>query len=193
VILTGGDTAAKVYGAMANLPIDWPEIEVIFSDERAVPPTSGDSNYGMASRVLFEPAGIGTVHRMRGEDDPADAAYAYETEIADLLPSVTLAVLGMGADCHIAGLFPGSPALKATGRAVVAIERPDGLLGISLTFPALRSAARTLVIVSGKAKAAAVARALETDEPPATCPVHFLHDPQFILDASAASHLTGEF
>jgi 6-phosphogluconolactonase len=95
----------------------------------------------------------------------------------------------MGDDCHIAALFPGSPALDESEHTVLAVDRPDGLRGITLTPPALVNAARTFVIVTGKSKASAVRRAVRDSEPAETCPVRLLHDPVFLLDEPAASAL----
>ena len=190
IVITGGGTAAAVYEALAPLPIDWDAQEILFSDERAVPPTDDASNYRMAAQTLFEPAGVSNVLRMRGEDDPEIAAAAYEAEIAGPVErGIRLQILGLGADCHIAALFPGSPGLSQTERLVVAVDRPDGMRGITLTPPALIGAEQTFVIVTGSEKAAAVRRALRSDEPVEACPVHLLHDPIFLLDDAAASTL----
>lgn len=190
VIITGGGTAAAVYRALARLDIDWDSRQVLFSDERAVPPTDMNSNYRMAAETLLEPAGIRNVMRIRGEDDPVAAALAYERAIAPALEGrLSLQVLGMGADCHIAALFPGSPALNELDHSVAAVDRPDGLRGITLTPPALVRAERTFVIVTGGSKAEAVRRALRDSDPIETCPVRLLRAPIFLLDEPAASAL----
>lgn len=190
VMITGGETAGAVYRALATLGLDWQGHQILFSDERAVPPTDADSNYRMAAETLFEPAGIDGVLRIRGEDDPEAAALAYERAIEPALTQgLSLQILGMGDDCHIAALFPGSPALLETERLVMAVDRPDGLRGITLTPPALQKAEQTFVIVTGAGKAGAIARALLTDEPADSCPVHLLSDAFFLLDEAAASAL----
>lgn len=190
IVITGGDTATAVYEALASLPVDWDAHEILFSDERAVPPTDDNSNYRMAAQALFEPAGVRHVLRMRGEDDPEIAAAAYVTEIAGSVErGIRLQILGMGSDCHIAALFPGSPGLIETERLVMAVDRPDGMRGITLTPPALIGAGQTFVIVTGSEKADAVRRALRSDEPVEACPVHLLHDPVFLVDEAAASAL----
>jgi 6-phosphogluconolactonase len=190
VMITGGNTAAAVYRALAVLEINWDAHQILFSDERAVPPTDEASNHRMAAETLLEPAGINDVLRIRGEDDPTAAALDYERAIHPALTrGIALQILGMGDDCHIAALFPGSPALRETERLVIAVDRPDGLRGITLTPPALKRAERTFVIVTGGGKAEAVARALRSDEPAETCPVHLLSGPHFLLDEDAASGL----
>ncbi|HVL63846.1 MAG TPA: 6-phosphogluconolactonase [Actinomycetota bacterium] len=190
-IITGGGTARRIYEQLARFEAI-PNLEILFSDERAVPPDHPDSNYGMASRTLLDPLGLTNVHRIRGEDDPAAAALAYETEISDLLVGqVDVALLGVGADAHLAALFPGDPAVDEIQRLCVAVDRPDGMRGITLTGPALTSARRVIVAAAGPDKAEAVGRAFG-DDSPMKSPVRLLAGAPhltFLLDEAAASLL----
>jgi 6-phosphogluconolactonase len=191
VVITGGTTAEEVYGNIVDEGTDWSGVDVLFSDERAVPPDHDASNYRMAKATLLDSTRPRAVHRMRGEDAPEDAARAYADEIRPLVDGgIDLAVLGMGADCHVCGLFPGSPALEST-ELCAAVDRPDGMKGITLTPAALRACKQVLVIVTGEAKADAVRRAITGDEDPSTCPARVLADlnTSFLLDEPAASGL----
>ena len=171
---------------------DWEEVEIAFSDERCVPPDDIASNYGMAKRLLLDAAGPGHVHRIRGELPPERAAVQYASDIRPLAErGFDIVLLGMGSDGHIAALFPGSPALDSTHPAE-AVERPDGMRGVTLTPPPLTGAKRVFLIVTGEAKAEAVSRAVSSDEPPEKCPVRLLADhpdATFLLDEGAASAL----
>jgi 6-phosphogluconolactonase len=191
VVITGGTTAQKVYGSMVEEGTDWSGVHVLFSDERAVAPDHDESNYRMATDALLSSARPRAVHRMRGEDPPDEAARAYATEIAPFVAEgIDLAVLGMGADCHVCALFPASPAL-ASADMCAAVDRPDGMKGITLTPVALRACKQILVIVTGEAKAKAVRRAVEGTEDPNDCPARILADlnTTFLLDEPAASLL----
>ena len=70
--------------------------------------------------------------------------------------------LGLGADGHIASLFPGSPGLDADpGRLVVMNEDPSGRNPhprMTLTFAGIARARLVLVTVAGEAKRDALAR-----------------------------------
>ncbi|MGH2754389.1 MAG: 6-phosphogluconolactonase [Actinomycetota bacterium] len=192
LVLTGGGTAQEVYPHLGGMKHDWDAVEVAFSDERGVPPDDLASNYGMAKRLLLDAAIPGHVHRMRGEIPPEHAAVEYSAAMRPLVDKgFDVLLLGMGSDCHIAALFPGSPAL-ASRHLAEAVERPDGMAGITLTPPALSSAKKILLIVTGESKAAAVRRAVTGDEVPEVCPVRLLADhpdATFLLDGPAASAL----
>lgn len=191
VVLTGGTTAERVYPPLASQHADWAHLEVFFSDERCVPPDDAASNYGMVKRLLLTPAGIERVHRMRGEDFPQSAASDYHEDVIRSAPGgFDLVLLGMGADNHIAGLFPGSDALAERSRLCASVNRPDGMEGLTLSPPALSRADKILLLVTGSGKAAAVARALEGDDDVASCPVLLLGDHAdvtFLLDSEASS------
>lgn len=187
LVLTGGGTAAAVYEPLAEMGLPR-DLRVLMSDERSVPPDHPDSNHRMLEERLAGPAGLTNVARIRGEDDPEVGASRYAEEVADDLPRITLQVLGMGADCHVAAVFPGSPTFDSDA-LVAAVERPDGLNGVTLTPRALRRPLQTYVIVSGSDKAAAVARAVAGEEDPRACPVLLLERATLLLDKAAAAHL----
>lgn len=183
IILTGGTTAAAVY---SFLPSDCfrPGASVFFSDERCVPPDHELSNYAMAAaRLSLENNDGIAVHRMRGEDEPEQAAAEYHDAILPFAaPGIDVALLGLGADCHVAALFPGSPALETSERLCTAVDRPDGLRGLTLTPPVFMTAQKVFVIVSGETKRKAVERLLHGDETVHDCPARILDEsPDVIL------------
>ena len=194
LVLTGGTTARNVYEILGSSPPDrLAGLDVLYSDERCVPPDHPESNYGMTKRLLLDPAGMSKVHRMRGEDPPEEGASRYHDEIADLVERrPDLMLLGMGADAHVGAMFPGSPALAESERFCRAVDRPDGMNGLTLTPPAMLNADKILLLVTGAAKAETVARVVEGNEPVTDCPARLLAphpDVTFLLDQDAASAL----
>ena len=194
LVLTGGTTAKQVYphlgtadGAMLG------DLELLFSDERCVPPDHHESNFKMAMSLLYKGAAPAGVHRMRGEDPPEEAAAAYSKEIAPIVRTeLDLLLLGMGADAHIGAMFPNSPALAEDEQLCRAVDRPDGMQGLTLTPPAMLSAKKILLLVTGEAKAATVKRVVEGNEPVESCPARLLADhpdTTFLLDEPAATAL----
>ncbi|MDQ4143964.1 MAG: 6-phosphogluconolactonase [Actinomycetota bacterium] len=193
VALTGGTTAEKIYRPFPETGVTFGGKEVFFSDERCVPPDDDASNFAMATRSLGRALWGASIHRMRGEDDPADAAAAYSEELRSAgTGRLDLLLVGMGADCHVCAMFPGSPALDERNDLCAAIDRPDGMKGLTLTPPTVLEAGRVLLLVSGEAKAEAVARVVNGDDPVASAPARMLADHPdvtFLLDEAAASHL----
>src|SRR5271169_6239093 len=70
VALSGGNTPRMLFEFLASDEfrgqVDWAKVHVFWSDERAVPPESPESNYGMARRELLVRVAIplANVHRM---------------------------------------------------------------------------------------------------------------------------------
>ena len=190
IIITGGTTAARVYAALDD-PESWNLIDVWFSDERCVPPDDDASNFAMATHSFFGRTRA-QMHRMQGELEPDLGARRYHDEIAPTIAAgPELAMMGMGADCHVGALYPGSPALQAANYCA-AVDRPDGLKGLTLTPPAMLAAGSVRLIATGESKAEAVRRVVTGDEGPATCPARLLAshpDVTLYLDEPAASLL----
>lgn len=193
VVLTGGSAAELVFPLLKEPDVQWRFISLYFSDERAVRPDDPRSNFGLVDRTLLGHIRPQAIHRIRGEENPDDAAVSYDHVLAPVVGTgFDVVVLGMGADAHIAALFPGSPALEATDSLCLPVERPDGMIGITMTPPALISARHILLLVSGSSKAEAVRRAVASDENSSTCPVRVLAghpDVRMLLDEGAASGL----
>ena len=206
--LSGGSTPRRLYQLLADADgpyaaaLRWDRIHLFFGDERHVPPEDPDSNYRMVSETLLSRITVASVHRMRGElPEAAAAAESYEGDLArffeidaaaDPPPRIDVVLLGLGADGHTASLFPGSPALDERRRWVVApfVERL-GASRITLTLPVLNRAREVLFLVSGLAKAHALARALapggSAPPPPAARVQPDLEAPIWIADRDAAN------
>ncbi len=204
--LTGGATPAATYELLATrfrLSVDWKEVQFYWGDERCVPPADPASNFGMANRTMLEKLGLRPeqIHRMRGEDPPEDAARGYENELRrcfsiaeDEFPRFDVVLLGLGANAHIASLFPGHPALRERERLAVAVtvdaEQPHR---ITLTAPVINHAARVMFMVTGAEKAAAVKAVLEGPRDPDRYPAQIVApadgDLMWLMDKAAASLL----
>jgi 6-phosphogluconolactonase len=173
----------------------------------------------LLSRVPIDPERVHPIPSSdAGFDEPEEAADWYAGELAaaatrpDLaatpqgpaastpavgggvvqLPRIDVLLLGMGPEGHVASIFPDSPAVSAD-RAVVAVRdcpKPPPTR-VSLGFPALTAAEEVWLLVSGEAKAEAVARALAGAEPndvPAAG-VRGRRATRWLLDEAAASRL----
>ena len=198
ISLAGGTTPKAMYELLATAPgrppIPWERVHLYWSDERHVPPDHKDSNYGMArdALVMHVPIPASQVHRIRGERPPDEAARLYERELPDRFDVL---LLGLGEDAHIASIFPRSLVLQETKHRVAAPWVAHlKAYRITLTPPALLSAARIMMIVSGAAKAPAVAAAFEKPADAASYPVHLLRPAgdrvEWFIDRAAARDLS---
>jgi 6-phosphogluconolactonase len=184
VALAGGSTPKATYGVLARdhaEDVDWPNVHVFFGDERTVPPDHEDSNYRMAREALLDRVPVGSVHRMRGELPPEEAAASYETDLRQFFGGeavLDLVMLGIGEDGHTASLFPETPALEVTDRLVVANPVPKlDTTRLTLTAPVLSAARGVNFLVAGEGKAEALREILEGDADPHRYPAKLVRPP----------------
>lgn len=168
VMLSGGATPLPAYRALAQRRLRAaPQLLLLYSDERHVPPDSDASNYRQ-SRPLLRSLQLPEqrVLRVRTELPPAAAATDYAQRLAAALGAngtIALGLLGLGADGHTASLFSPEDLERAAGRLAVAVRRPDGRDAVSVT-PALLARVRELLfVVAGADKRQALAQLLAGD------------------------------
>ena len=195
------DTPQKLAHAAARDyadALDWASVHLFFGDERTVPPDHEDSNYRMAQRTLLSRVPVGSVHRMRGELPPAEAAAAYEEELrgffgSDEVPRFDLILLGLGEDGHTASLFPETSALEIHDRWVVANPLLKlGTTRLTLTAPVINSARAVNFLVAGEGKAEALKQILEGDADPREYPAKLVRPadgPVWMVDRAATKFL----
>lgn len=194
IVLTGGSTPRAAYTefvtAVRSVGIDVSGSVMWFTDERCVPPDDDLSNYGMVRASMLEPLGdqpAPTIHRMRGELGPQDAAEEYERVLrAAGPPEFDLVLLGIGADGHLASLFPDQPSLAERSRWVLGVEQAGMepyVPRVTLTFPALVNAREIVFLATGESKAEYVAAAFGPEAKPDP------HVPTSLL-APMAKHIT---
>ena len=172
IALSGGSTPRRLYEVLASPPYSkemaWDRWQVFWSDDRCVPPGHQDSNYRMAKEVLLDHVTIPdtNVHRMRGEDDPHEAAQAYEAVVREVFqspaPSFDLVLLGIGDDGHTASLFPGTEALREQDRLVVDNWVPGlQVHRITFTLPLINAAKVVAFLDTDETKAGVLRQVLE--------------------------------
>lgn len=175
VALPGGSTPFPILALLAKRALAWERIVVVPTDDRLVPEDHPASNTGKL-RALLEPLGVDVC----GLEDIA------LTPDGAGLPWFALVWLGMGADGHVASLFPNTDPV-ATDPVWMRRLTPDPLPPeapfdrITLTMPALLNSGELLFVIRGDDKrslfeAAAqggndlpVARLLAACDTPVTC------------------------
>lgn len=168
IVLTGGGAGIKLLEKLANdgAGLNWEKIHVFFGDERNVPVSHPESNEGQAREALLSKVSIpeSNIHGygLRGleADTLEESARAYEEILKEHAPrGFDLHLLGMGGEGHINSLFPHTDAVREDARLVIAVTdspKPPAER-VSLTLPAVHSAQRVWLLVSGTEKAEAAA------------------------------------
>ena len=166
IVLTGGGAGTALLSALAENSgtIDWSRVLVFFGDERFVRRDSEDRNALAARTRLLDPMAVPEENIFEfaaaGEGlTAADAAAEYARVLEQYAPhGFDLHLLGMGGEGHINSIFPHSPALAEQELSVVDVHdcpKPPPTR-ITLTMPAIESASRVWLLVTGAEKAEAV-------------------------------------
>ena len=154
VAVSGGRTPARLLKKLSKLSLPWERVIFFMADERLVPVSSPDSNFGAARRALFSRIKIPAANLRPVEN----GAGAYEKELLKETGGsgrLDLVFLGLGEDGHTASLFPGSPALEERGRFVRAARAPRGVRPegrVTLTLKTLDRAGAVLLMAAGPEK-----------------------------------------
>ncbi|WP_137147518.1 6-phosphogluconolactonase [Mycolicibacterium sp. CR10] len=180
VVLTGGGTGIGLLKRVGERSgeIPWEKVHVYWGDERFVPQDDDERNDKQAREALLDHIGIPVtnVHAMAatdGEfgDDLDAAAQGYAELLAESFdtpgPEFDIHLLGMGGEGHINSLFPDTEAVRETERWVVGVTdspKPPPRR-ITLTIPAIQHSRQVWLVVSGAAKAEAVAAAIGGAKP----------------------------
>jgi len=204
VALSGGSTPKLLFELWAKDyadKIDWSRIHFFWGDERCVPPSHRDSNYGVAKELFFDKIVVdaANVHRVLGESDPDKECSRYENEIAehveingDSIPQFDMVILGMGDDGHTASIFPyQSKFLNSERICEVATHPETGQKRITLTGPVLNQAKKVAFLITGANKSDILAQVIHKTGEFANFPASYIEPENlcFYLDQGAASKL----
>ncbi len=162
--LSGGGTAKKMFSLWVDEykeKIDWDEIRFFWVDERCVPLTDPDSNYGHANELLFKPLHIPNehIHRIHGEAEPGTEAMRYSRVVKEYLPRhgqlpyFDCIILGVGGDAHTASIFPDDLPLLTDSRNYAVSQHPESRqYRITMTGPLILNGSPLLVPILGPGK-----------------------------------------
>jgi 6-phosphogluconolactonase len=140
ICLPGGSTPFPILEELTHGPLDWSRIDVWPGDDRVVPEDHPASNSGRI-RAVLEPLG----------------AFVVALSADGVPPHFALTWLGMGADGHIASLFPSTDPQPADPLPVRRLtpnplppEAPFDRL--TLTIPALLNTDEVMFVIRGADK-----------------------------------------
>ncbi len=205
--LSGGNTPRGLFQLLAAEPfaglVPWQDIHFFWADERNVPPGNPDSNYGVARQLLLSrvPVPPANIHRIpTGDGTAIEAADLYQRTlretlpVANGLPRLDYALLGLGANGHTASLFPHRPSLRERQRLVVAdhVEEVNSWR-VTLTALLLNNAAQLTFLVTGEDKAMVMRQVITGERDPEATPAQLIAPGNgaltWILDSAAAGRL----
>jgi 6-phosphogluconolactonase len=178
VALSGGSLMEILGPQLAAGPfcteVAWSFWHVFWADERCMPLSSPESNYGAADRLLFRHVDIprDQIHALDDTLGAIEAAEAYESVLRkvfrpepDRMPRLDLILLGIGEDGHTASLFPGSQLLRETRRwAVPVFDAPKPPpVRVTLTLPVINSARHVIFVAAGPGKKSILSEVFRPD------------------------------
>ena len=140
ITVPGGSTPFPIMERLVRRELDWARLVVWPNDDRIVPEDHPASNTGKL-RALFEPVG----------------AEVATLTIMEAIPRFRLAWLGMGADGHIASLFPNTDPQADAKESIVRLT-PDPLPPeapfdrVTLTLPSLLNSDEIVFTLGGSAQ-----------------------------------------
>ncbi len=206
IVLTGGGTGTALLTRLGSYPVGWARVQLFWGDDRYVPHDDDERNEKQAREALLDHIDIpsANIHAMPASDgafgdDIAAAARSYSDDLAAAAesgaptPVFDVHLLGMGGEGHVNSLFPHTAAVRETQRMVVGVvdsPKPPPRR-ITLTLPAVRRSRQVWLVVSGEAKAEAVAAGVSGADPddwPAAGAIG-IEKTMWLLDSAAASRL----
>lgn len=163
IALSGGSTPAMLFDVWANEFADltpWERLHFYWVDERCVPSTSLESNYGMAKRLLFDVVGVekSHIHPINGDCNYGEEAKRYSLLVKSEVPRESgvpvfdIVFLGIGNDGHTSSIFPGQESLLSADDPYVCTLSPKGQERIAMTGKPMIRAIHTWFFVTGKEK-----------------------------------------
>ncbi len=165
LVVPGGETPGPVFDSLCAADLDWARVDVMLSDERWVPEVHVRSNTRMLrERLLVDRAAKARYLPLYARaETPEKVLPELEANITPRLP-ISVLLLGMGADMHIASLFPGADRLKEAldDHAPVLMPMRGGGAPeprVTLSARVLDAALAKHLIITGQQKRAAFERA----------------------------------
>lgn len=160
----GGASVAALVAEHEREPLDLSGVGLWWGDERYLPLGDPERNDTQADEAGLPRLGLPDrrVHRVpgpEGSSDVEDAAARYAQELRSVgRGGFEVLMLGVGADGHVASLFPGHPAQLTADAITVAVRdapKPPPER-VSLTFEAMERTREVWFVVAGADKAQAV-------------------------------------
>ncbi|KAM4015552.1 GDH/6PGL endoplasmic bifunctional protein isoform 1-T2 [Anomaloglossus baeobatrachus] len=189
--LSGGSSPIALFERLSkhHYGFPWKNTHLWMVDERCVPFTDTDSNFGNLERHLLQrvrvpyvnihPMPVHRNQRLCAEEDKGAEEYAQEISALVSNSSFDLVLLGLGNDGHTASIFPGYDDGITGDKLVVYSESPQKPTNrLSLSLPLINKAKKVAVLVLGKGKHDIVTLISRAERKPKKWPI-FGINPEF--------------
>ncbi|KLO22364.1 6-phosphogluconolactonase [Marinitoga sp. 1155] len=179
-VLSGGNTPKILYQILASQyseSINWNKVYIFFGDERYIDIDSEYSNYKMAYNNILSMINIPAenIYRIKTEITPIErCADEYENSIKIFFRdkskdvSFDLVLLGLGADGHIASIFPD---IKISDDKYIDYVFPEkanpNIPRITFTYKSINNSKNVLFLLSGDRKIKVLKEVFKGKEYPA--------------------------
>jgi 6-phosphogluconolactonase/glucosamine-6-phosphate isomerase/deaminase len=174
IVLSAGRTPTRTYTLLASElrdQLDWTQVALFQMDEYVGTYDTIESFGSYLTRMIVVPFQVRDWHPLAVEDntDHSEWTSAIESQERKLAErgGIDLVVHGVGVNGHLGFNEPGSPpstrgrVVELSGSTREAIARPAPTMGVTMGLATLLRARESILLASGKAKAVAVAAAIE--------------------------------
>jgi 6-phosphogluconolactonase len=199
--ISGGKTPDLLFDILSEKYPDsvlWQKVHFWWVDERMVPPTHPESNFGVVQNLLFSKIAFPeeNIHRIKGENTPEKEVFSYSAQIQEKLkqqngwPVFDLIILGMGDDGHTASIFPDQMELLVSEKICEVATHPvSGQKRVTMTGKVINSAREICFLVTGSNKAKRIDEIFEQRPEAEKLPANYIktkkEEPEWYLDEAA--------
>lgn len=187
LVVPGGNTPRYYLPALAKCALPWDRVTVTLSDERWVDVTDEQSNEHLVKQYLMShlPSTTRFVGLKTRHDNPSDAIGEIHQRLDKLPLPLSLTVLGLGEDGHIASLFPGmNPDLLSRHHCIAVAPPIAPSLRVSLSLDILANSEHIALVVTGKNKRRLLDQLCENPDSklPITWLLQYAHSPVTVFE-----------
>lgn len=172
IALSGGSTPMPVLDVLRSSKLDWNRYNFFLVDERCVPESNQNSNFGNIKKVFFN-------HLKEAQRFPfyqdgkhlEEMPKLYEEEIknhvasnANGIPEFDLILIGMGTDGHTASLFPDSASLNDEKLVSLNLIPSKQEYRLTFNYSLILAAKEIVILIKGEEKNNIINQILHAEE-----------------------------
>ncbi|MCA9485314.1 MAG: 6-phosphogluconolactonase [Nanoarchaeota archaeon] len=179
--IPGGKSVTGVFEKLKNFNLPWEKIHIFMVDERFVPLTDKESNFGQAQEIfigeLFRKGKLPeeNVHPFVFSEDKAGSVSEYEEEFKEFGGKFDVVLLGLGGDGHIASLFPEHDEFQNEGCFVYVNDSPKlPKERMSVTRKVIEKSGTVILLVYGSDKKEAYKKFSDEEVSVEACPAKLI-------------------